>query len=135
MTKKSTQRAQGPGLGSCSLMAFVSTRDAAKARAFYETTLGLRCLSEDPFAVVFDVAGTMLRVSKVEKLTPQPFTVLGWQVPDIHAAIRKLAKRGVKFERYGFFEQDELGVWCSPSGAQVAWFKDPDGNTLSLTQF
>jgi hypothetical protein len=77
----------------------------------------------------------MLRIARVREFQPQPFTVLGWQVKDIAASIRELARRGVRFERYGFFEQDELGIWRAPGGAQIAWFKDPDGNTLSLTQF
>ncbi len=121
-------------LGDCPMMAFVATRDGARARAFYEGKLGLRFVSDDPSAIVFDVGGTMLRVQKVEKLAPAQYTVLGWKVPDIASAIAGLARSGVVFERYGFFEQDELGVWTSPSGAKVAWFKDPDGNTLSLTQ-
>ena len=123
------------GLGKAAIVAFVATRDGAKARAFYEGTLGLRFVQDDGFALVFDLAGVMLRIARVQQLAPQPFTVLGWQVPDIKATIRQLAAKGVQFERYGFFEQDELGIWTAPGGAQIAWFKDPDGNTLSLTQF
>ena len=116
-------------------MAFVPTRDPDRARKFYRDTLGLPLVSEElPFALVFDVKGTMLRVTVVEKLNPPPFTVLGWQVPDITIAAKTLQNAGVTFERYPGMPQDELGIWTSPSGAKVAWFKDPDGNTLSLSQ-
>jgi catechol 2,3-dioxygenase-like lactoylglutathione lyase family enzyme len=117
------------------IICFVATRDAASARRFYESTLGLKCVSEDPFAIVFDAKGTMLRVQKVAELTPAKHTALGWEVGDIAARIQELTKNGARFERFSGLPQDELGVWTSPSGAKVAWFKDPDGNTLSLTQF
>ena len=113
----------------------MATRDAAGARKFYETALGLRCVSEDAFAIVFDAGGTMLRVQKVNELTPANYTALGWEVADIAARIRELGEKGVKFERFPGMSQDELGVWTSPAGAKVAWFKDPDGNVLSLTEF
>jgi catechol 2,3-dioxygenase-like lactoylglutathione lyase family enzyme len=116
------------------LMAFIATADGARARAFYEGTLGLSVLADDDFALALDGNETMLRVQKVERVAPQPFTVLGWEVPDISEVVAELAKRGVVFERYAGMPQDERGVWRSPSGARVAWFKDPDGNTLSLTQ-
>jgi catechol 2,3-dioxygenase-like lactoylglutathione lyase family enzyme len=118
---------------SATIIAFVGTRDAERAKQFYRGTLGLRMVSEDPFAVVFDVNGTMLRVTTVPEMTPARYTVLGWQVKDIAAAVRELQNAGVKFERYDF-PQDELGIWAAPSGAKVAWFKDPDGNVLSLSQ-
>jgi len=117
------------------VISFVATQNPAKALKFYAGTLGLKLISDDPFAIVFDVNGTMLRVQKVHELLPAGHTVLGWQVPDIHARIKDLTKKGVRFERYDGLGQDESGVWAAPSGAQVAWFKDPDGNTLSLTQF
>lgn len=117
------------------VVAFLATTDAARSRAFYQDVLGLQFVEENPFALVFDAAGTMLRVQRVKELTPQPFTALGWKVDDIAAAVGALVGRGVVFERYGFFEQDELGIWTAPGGAaRVAWFKDPDGNTLSVTQ-
>src|SRR6266498_5887014 len=122
-------------LGSTELVAFVPTTDPARARAFYADTLGLQLEAESPFAIVFRVNRTMLRVTVVEQLVPQPFTVLGWDVPDIAATIRALAERGVACERFDGMEQDELGVWRAPSGARIAWFKDPGGNVLSLTQF
>src|ERR1700732_5035560 len=122
-----------PKLRSRKIMAFVATRDPSRAKAFYKDTLGLRFVSQDPFAVVFDAHGIMLRVAIVQKIVVAPYTVLGWEVPDIAAAAKSLAKAGVQFERFGM-PQDELGIWTSPSGARVAWFKDPDGNLLSITQ-
>lgn len=117
------------------LIAFVPTLDLARARAFFEGILGMRLVSEDGFASVFDASGTQLRVTKVEKLTPQPFTVLGWEVADISDSVSRLSKHGVQFEKYGMPGQDDRGIWTSPSGARIAWFKDRDGNVLSLTQF
>lgn len=114
---------------------FVATQHPARARKFYEKTLGLTLVDDGPFALVFDANGTMLRVQKVEELIPATHTILGWEVSDIHATIKELRKRGVRFERFAGLAQDKSGVWTSPQGAQVAWFKDPDGNTLSLTQF
>ncbi len=122
-------------LNSSKIISFVATKNPARARKFYGRTLGLKLISDDPFALVFDAAGTMLRVQKVGDLTPATHTVLGWKVRSIRAVIAKLAKQGVRFERYEGLLQDEQGVWTTPSGAKVAWFKDPDGNTLSLTQF
>jgi len=122
-------------LGSSKIMAFVPTADPKRARSFYEQTLGLRFVSEDPFAVVFDADGIMLRVTNVPEFKPRSFTILGWQVDDISSAVASLGERGVSFEKYGFQGQDECGIWASPSGAKVAWFKDPDGNVLSVTQF
>jgi catechol 2,3-dioxygenase-like lactoylglutathione lyase family enzyme len=121
-------------LGSRDIVAFVATTDADKARAFYGEVLGLRLIADDGFALVFDANGTMLRVVKVRDFAPLPFTVLGWHVDDIAAAARGLASAGVTFERFPGMEQDALGVWTSPGGSKVAWFKDPDGNTLSLSQ-
>ncbi len=122
-------------LGSHKLVAFVATRDPVRAKAFYGDTLGLRLLREDQFAVVFDAHGTTLRVSIVPELAPAKYTVLGWVVPDIVAMVKELQNAGVKLEQFGFKDQDERGIWTAPGGARVAWFKDPDGNTLSVTQF
>jgi len=116
------------------LVAFVPVRDAGRARVFYHDMLGLRQVSEDRFAVVFDVGGTHLRATLVGEFQPQRFTVLGWEVPDAAAAARRLSAAGVRFERYPGMEQDELGLWSAPGGARVAWFRDPDGNVLSITQ-
>lgn len=117
------------------IMAFASTKDPARAKIFYGETLGLKLTSEDAFGLVFDSNGVMLRVSIVKDFTPQPFTVLGWQVADIQASMRELVAKGVAFERYTFVTQDEDGIWTTDDGTQVAWFKDADGNLLSLTQF
>lgn len=119
-----------------SIVAFVTVVEVDKARRFYRDTLGLQLVREDlPFALVFDANGIMLRVSISKQHVALPGTVLGWDVPDIRAAIRGLASAGVRFERYSFLEQDEQGIWTSPSGAKVAWFKDPDANLLGLTEF
>lgn len=117
------------------VIAFVGTKQPEQAKAFYTDVLGLRLTEDSPFALVFDANGTMLRVFKVRELTPLPFTVLGWNVPDIRMVMKGLTSKGISFERYQGMPQDELGVWTTPDGHQVAWFKDPDGNTLSLTQF
>ena len=116
------------------ITAFIASAQPGRARQFYRDTLGLRLVSDDQFAVVFDCAGVQLRIQKVEALQPHAFTALGWHVANIRDSVSGLAKRGIVFERYDFMEQDELGVWQAPSGAKVAWFKDPDGNLLSLTQ-
>ncbi|HEY7839613.1 MAG TPA: VOC family protein [Terriglobales bacterium] len=110
------------------------TADPVPARAFYEGTLGLRFVSQDRFAIVFETHRSRLRVVISESVVPASHTILGWTVLDVAAAVRALAESGVTFERYPGMQQDELGVWTSPSGARIAWFKDPDGNVLSLTQ-
>lgn len=125
----------GRALASSSLVAFVGVCDPDRAKIFYRDRLGLRLVSEElPFALVFDVQGTMLRVTVVPEVKPAKFTVLGWKVPDIQAAVSSLDKEGVEFQRYAGLQQDGLGIWTSPSGARVAWFHDPDGNILSVTQ-
>jgi catechol 2,3-dioxygenase-like lactoylglutathione lyase family enzyme len=122
-------------LGTYKIIGFVSIVDVPRARAFYESTLGLRLVTEEPpFALVFDANGIMLRLGMVKERPPAHGTVLGWQVPEIATAVKNLRKAGVQFERYEGLVQDELGIWASPNGAKVAWFKDPDGNTLSLSE-
>jgi catechol 2,3-dioxygenase-like lactoylglutathione lyase family enzyme len=116
-------------------VAFGATVDASRARQFYAETLGFPLRSDDAFAVVLEANGVELRLQKVDALTPQPFTVLGWQVADLDATLGELARRGVRFERYPGLEQDSRGVWRAPSGARVAWFKDPDGNLLSIAEY
>ena len=114
---------------------FIITRDRAVAKTFYGETLGFKQIHEDDFAVVFDLNGTKLRISTLKDHKPQMHTVLGWEVPDIVAAVKTLTARGVKFNRYPGFEHDELGIWTAPgSSNKVAWFLDPDGNNLSLAQ-
>ena len=116
------------------LVAFVATADPIRARAFYETTLGLTLIQDAPYALVFDANGTRLRIANVGTVTPATYTVLGWQVADIVAQVQNLAGRGVDFERFPGIKQDALGIWTTDDGDRVAWFKDPDGNVLSLTE-
>ena len=122
-------------LGDSEVIAFTHTTQPERAKAFYADILGLKFEEEDPFALVFWAGRTMLRIQKLPELTPLPFTVLGWNVSDVRAMVANLSSKGVKFERYDAMPQDEAGIWLTPSGASVCWFKDPDGNTLSLTQF
>jgi catechol 2,3-dioxygenase-like lactoylglutathione lyase family enzyme len=121
-------------LGSANIIAFVPVTDFAKARTFYEGTLGLRLVKEDGFALVFDANGITLRVVKLQKFEPVHYTVLGWEVKGIESIVQQLQQKGVKFERYDFMKQDDLGIWTTPNGDKVAWFKDPDGNTLSVSE-
>lgn len=97
--------------------------------------LGLTLVEQNPYACVFDAHGTMLRVTAVAAVAPTSYTVLGWRVRDIAATTRGLAQRGVTFARYPGMNQDDAGVWTAPGGDKIAWFADPDGNTLSLTEF
>ena len=121
-------------LGNFDLIALVPTRDPAAARDFYGNILGLPFVADDQFALVFDANGITLRVVKLKEFTPVPYTILGWMVADISRIVKELATKGVLFQRFEGLEQDPLGIWSSPSGAQIAWFKDTDGNILSLTQ-
>jgi catechol 2,3-dioxygenase-like lactoylglutathione lyase family enzyme len=123
----------GGMLAGCPLFAFVPTRNMERAAEFYGGTLGLEVLEHTPYALVLDAAGTTVRVTSVEELQPQPFTVLGWLVEDIDATAAALVAAGVEPLRYEGMEQDDAGVWTAPGGARVLWFTDPDGNTLSLT--
>ena len=114
---------------------FLATADAKRSRAFYEGLLGLILVSDEPPARVFQVGPSMLRIQKVDRVHRVPYTVLGWAVADIHRAVHDLRAAGVVFERYEGMSQDVDGIWHAPSGALVAWFHDPDGHVLSLTQF
>lgn len=133
--------ARGPGggpppvLDSADLVAFIPTTNVTQAKAFYGSMLGLVMEGESPVAVTFDANGTTLRTVLVERFTPFPFTIVGWTVADIAQTVNELTGRGISFERFDGIQQDPLGVWKSPGGARVAWFKDPFGNTISLTQF
>ena len=113
---------------------FLATTDPQRASAFYTQVVGLRLLGDDGFGVLFDNFGVRLRISRVEQLSPAPYTVLGWEVADIDATVAELGRRGAVLQRYAFLEQDAAGVWSAPGGAKVAWFLDPDGNVLSVTQ-
>ena len=114
---------------------FLVSANPPSSREFYESTLNFQCLSDDQFALVFDLGTTTLRIQKVTSITEVNHTVLGWEVVDIQLCINELSGKGVQFEKFSHLPQDELGVWSAPGGALVAWFKDPDGNTLSLTEY
>jgi catechol 2,3-dioxygenase-like lactoylglutathione lyase family enzyme len=116
------------------LKAFIPTIMPQKAKAFYRDGLGLELLSEDKYALEFNANGVLLRVTTVPELMPHNFTVLGWNVPDISILIRQMNDNGIFCEKYQFLQQNDLGIWEAPGGAKVAWFKDPDGNLLSLTE-
>ena len=124
-------------LGHADLVAFVPTRDPQRSRRFYEQTLGLTFVSEDAFALVFSANGVTLRIANVSTVAdfrPAPFTILGWRVSSAESSVRALGAKGIEFERFPGMHQNPLGIWHSPGGAQVAWFKDPDGNVLSITE-
>ena len=121
-------------LNTAKIIAFVPIHNSERSRPFYEDVLGLRFLSDDPFAMLMESNGVRVRLAKVPVFTPAEFTVMGWDVTDIQKTVTGLQKKGVKFERFPGMEQDKLGIWNAPSGAKVAWFKDPDGNILSLSQ-
>lgn len=117
-------------------IAFAGVTDLDRARAFYRDVLGLELRHDEaPFAMVFDCAGTMLRVTKVAVPARAAYTVLGWNVRDIEATVRGLAAKGIAFMQVPQLPQDALGIWTAPDGTKVAWFKDPDDNILSLTEF
>jgi catechol 2,3-dioxygenase-like lactoylglutathione lyase family enzyme len=121
-------------LGSAKPAIIICTRDRARASTFYRDTLGLAMIYEDDFAAVFNTAGATLRVSTVADFTPHEHTILGFNVPNVKATVKALLEKGVTFNIYKGFNQDELGVWTAPGGnVHVAWFKDPDGNVLSVT--
>jgi len=121
-------------LSSEKLVAFVPTKDQKQARAFYEGVLGLTFVSEDTFALVLDANGTKIRVANAPEFKPAQFTILGWMVSDIETTITELQTKGIVFEKFGLKDQDERGIWSAPGGDKVAWFKDPDGNILSVSQ-
>jgi len=119
----------------CEMIAFTQTMQPEKAKHFFGKVIGLKFEHETPAAIVYSAGKTMVRVQKVREFTPLPFTSLGWKVPDVTLAVRYLTSRGVRFERYQGMPQDDLGIWTSPDGGNICWFKDPDGNTISLSQF
>jgi catechol 2,3-dioxygenase-like lactoylglutathione lyase family enzyme len=123
------------GLSKYPIVGFVTIVNVERAKAFYRDTLGLRLISEEPpYALVFDANGIMLRLGMAKELPSVPGTVLGWQVSDASAVARDLEQSGIRFERYSHLKQDAQGIWTAPSGAKVAWFKDPDGNILSISE-
>lgn len=131
--KKADHINKGP-LAAARVVAFAATEKPDEAMTFYRDTLGLSLEYADQFALVFECQGTTLRVAVVPKVISAGYTILGWQVSDIDRTVSDLAGKGVEFSRFPGMEQEPNGVWNSPSGARIAWFKDPDGNTLSLTE-
>ncbi|HEY5029073.1 MAG TPA: VOC family protein [Candidatus Angelobacter sp.] len=121
-------------LAASKLIGFVPTKDSNRARDFYESKLGFQFVSDDQFALVMQAGDSMIRIAKAQSFTPAPYTVMGWEVTDIEAVVKWLNGRGITFEKYPFVEDRELGIWTTPNGDRVAWFKDPDGNVLSLSQ-
>lgn len=122
-------------LKAAGLVAFVGSCDLDRSDRFYRGLLGLERIEATPFANAYDAHGTMLRVTRVEAVVRDSYTVLGWAVTDIDEAVASLSARGLAFRRYEPLTHDAAGIWSAPGGARVAWFEDPDGNTLSLSQF
>jgi catechol 2,3-dioxygenase-like lactoylglutathione lyase family enzyme len=122
-------------LGAAKIMAFVATADPERATAFYRDVLGLRLDADERYALVFSAGGTMLRIQKVRDLKAHPFTALGWEVDDIERAVDELVARGASPLHVEGLPQDGRGIWDADARTRVWWCKDPDGNTLSLTQF
>lgn len=122
-------------LNSCKIISFVPAANLARAKEFYQHTLGFHLVSEGIFGLVFKVSGSLLRVVHIEQAFAAPYTILGWKVPNISAVVDELAQKDIHFDHYEGFDQDEQGIWTTPDGSRVAWFRDPDGNILSLTQF
>ena len=121
-------------LASEQLMAFVTVTNADRAREFYRDKLGLRLMAEDSFALMFECAGAApLRVALAKEVVPANYTVLGWNAKNVSSTVEALKKAGITCEVFGFFKQDDVGIWTAPGGAEVAWFKDPDGNLLSVS--
>ena len=116
------------------LKAFIPTVDPDKAKRFYVNLLGFDLLSEDYYGMELELNGSLLRIATVEQFKPHPFTVLGWEVDDLSSLITSLVRKGVVFEIYNIIDQDKSGIWNAPGGGKVAWFKDPDGNLLSLSE-
>jgi catechol 2,3-dioxygenase-like lactoylglutathione lyase family enzyme len=116
------------------LVAFVASGDLERSAQFYGGVLGLRLVESSEFANVYEVGGTQLRVTRVDSLISAPYTVLGWRVPDVQATVARLEAAGVMCKRYDGLRQDPHGLWTAPGGSLIAWFSDPDGNTLSLQQ-
>lgn len=127
--------AEGSRLQDCALIAFVPATDLARSRAFYADVLGLALVEETPFACVFEAHGTMLRVTATTEPARPGYTVLGWRVRGIEGLVTRLGRAGVTFVHFDGLGQDRQGIWATPGGDRVAWFRDPDGNTLSLTEF
>lgn len=114
------------------MIGFIPVTDGTAARHFYEGVLGMRFVADNGFAIVMDANGTMVRLVKMEGgFAPAPYTICGWEVPEIEAAVATLRAAGVVMERYPFFEGE---IWTAPNDDRIAWFRDPDGNVLSVSQ-
>jgi catechol 2,3-dioxygenase-like lactoylglutathione lyase family enzyme len=124
----------GVALLGAKMLGMIPARDLGRVRAFYEVVLGLRFIRQDTYGVMMDFNGSPIRIQKVAEFTPEPFTILAWLVPDLATAMKALAARGVTFERFPYLLQDPNGIWTNTNGDRVAWFKDPEGNTLSVAQ-
>ena len=116
------------------MMGFIFTRDYDNARAFYEGKLGLQFISQDQYALALRAGEHMIRIVKIPDFVPARATVLGWEVKDIEAVVAWLKARGVILEDYPFIQDRKLGIWSAPGGDRIAWFKDPDGNVLGVSQ-
>lgn len=121
-------------LASGKMVGFVPTKDYDKARAFYQGKLEFEFVSLDQYALVLSVGGHRIRIAKVPNFTPLQGTILGWEVKNIETVVTWLRDRGVPSEKYPFLQDRELGIWTAPNGDKVAWFKDPDGNILGVSQ-
>ncbi len=121
-------------LHSAKLVGFVPVQNLERAKTFYAGLLDRPVIHEDAFGATLDANGALLRISQVGAHQPASFTILGWEVLDIHQAVEELARQGVRFEKFDKIQQDELQIWNAPDGSRVAWFKDPDGNILSVSQ-
>ena len=117
------------------IMAFIPSANLTRSRRFYETTLGMKVLYQDDFAIALESGGIMIRVTRVGKFIPYQFTVFGWEVVDIEASAKKLEAKKIALQHYDLPNQNDQGIWTAPGGEKVAWFLDSDGNVLSLTQF
>jgi len=116
------------------MIGFILTRDYKKAREFYEGVLGCTFVSHDQFALVVKAGKNSIRIVQMAAFTPLQSTVLGWEVQGIEAVMDRLRERGVAFEKYPFVQDKERGIWTTPNGDKVAWFKDPDGNVLGVSE-
>jgi catechol 2,3-dioxygenase-like lactoylglutathione lyase family enzyme len=121
-------------LSNAKLVGFILTKDYERARAFYEGKMEFEFVSHDPFALVMRAGQNMIRIVKMRDFAPLQSTVLGWEVGDVEAAVEWLVRRGVVLEKYPWVQDKERGIWTTPGGDKVAWFKDPDGNVLSVSQ-
>lgn len=118
-------------------IAFIPTQEPEAARKFYEQTVGLKFVTDNDFAIVFRVGPepqAMLRIVRARGFSPALYTIFGWEVENVEQSVDELLGKGIQFLRYGHFEQDARNIWNAPDGSRIAWFQDPDGNTLSISE-